>query len=384
MRRALGATQTARAGGALLLANARYWCNVAPLAHTQIARWERDALAIPDPLLAGAARGRLGEEHFNVELAATLATLAPRRQRARTVEAIVALQVMYDYLDTLTEQPTAAQLLNDPVGDARSLYEAMLDAVAPNEERGEEYYAGLRHSQDGGYLRALVQTVRHALGGLPSAGAIRDVACRAATRCVEAQVLVHAATVRGDAELERWASSEAAANPHSGARGSLGWPEFLAGAQASVLVLHALIAAAADPRTSIRDAERIDAVYLSIGALTMLDSLIDREQDAAVGEAGYGRHYDSYEQMATRLGDAARAAAEEARSLPHVGHHTMTLAGVVAFYASAPAASSPFARPAIVRLRGELHPLIAPTLLVMRVWRASKLLTRPRRVVSSR
>jgi tetraprenyl-beta-curcumene synthase len=399
---ALGPTRTARAGGALLLANARYWSNVAPLARSQLARWERDARAIPDPLLAAVACGKLRAERFNVELAATLATLAPRGpRRVRAVAAIVALQVAYDYLDALTEQPTAAQLSAqtlsaDPSDDARRLHRALLDAVAPADESHEDYYEGLRHSQDGGYLRELAQTVRSALGGLPGAGAIADVARRAAERCAEAQVLAHAAARTGDTELERWARSEAAGytlsggrtapagNPLERGRTVLRWPEFLAGAQASVLALHALIAAAADERTSTRDAERIDALYLSIGALSMLDSLIDSEQDAVAGERGYARHYDSPEQLADRLGELARDAMRQTRGLPHGGHHAITLAGVVAFYASAPAASDPLARPAITRVRRELQPLIAPTLLVMRVWRASKLLRRPGRVVSSR
>lgn len=436
MDRALSATQTARAGGALLVANVRYWSNVAPLVRSQLARWERHAQAIPDPLLAGAARAKLEEERFNAELAATLATLAPRRHRARTVEAIVALQVAYDYLDTLTEQPMAARLsvetpradtqsadspstdnpsagnqsagnqstdnpsANSPsansLNDARRLHQALLDAVAPAGERHEDYYKGLRHSQDGGYLRELVDTVRSALGALPATGAVTDVARRAAERCAEAQVLVHAAACTENAELERWARGAAAGQPLSAGQAVLAgdrpgggwtileWPEFLAGAQASVLALHALIAAAADARTSSRDAERIDALYLSIGALTMLDSLIDSEQDAAAGEPGYAHHYDSPGQLAIRLDEVARDALRQTCGLPHAGHHAMTLAGVVAFYASAPAASSPFARPAIARLRGELRPLIAPTLLVMRVWRASKLLRRPRWVVSSR
>jgi len=378
MGRALGAGQTVRAGAALVLANARYWSGVAPLARRELARWERRALAIHDPLLAGAARANLGAERFNAQLAATLATLAPRALRARAVAAIVALQVAYDYLDTLTEQPTAARLLADPLGDGRRLQQALLDAVAPASEPHGGYYDGLAHADDGGYLRELVNTVRGALGGLPGAATIAPVALRAAARCAEAQVLAHAAPLTGDAELERWARSEAAGE------GALDWPELLAGAQASVLALHALIAAAADPRTSSNDAERIDAAYLHIAALTMLDSLIDSEQDAASGQPGYAHRYDSPEQLARRLGELAREAAGQARGLPHAGHHTMTLAGVVAFYASDPAASSPPARPAIACVRSELVPLIAPTLLVMRIWRTGKLLRRPRWVVSSR
>jgi tetraprenyl-beta-curcumene synthase len=394
---ALTRGQTTRALGALLLANARYWSGTATLARSQLARWERRAHAIPDPLLAAAAQGNLREERFNAELAATLATLAPRTLRARTVAAIVALQVAYDYLDTLTEQPTATRLLVDRLDDGRRLHHALRDAVAPPAgERDEDYYEGLRQTHDGGYLRELVDTVRGALSGLPAAAAVAPVARDAAERCAEAQVRAHAAARTGDTELERWARGAAAGyrlgkqtavpapGPLGEGRTALEWPEFLAGAQASVLALHALIAAAADARTSRREAERIDALYLSIAALSMLDSLIDSEQDAASGEPGYAQRYDSPEQLAGRLGELARDAARQTRGLAHAGHHAMTLAGVVAFYASDPAARGPLAEPAVARLRGELAPLIAPTLAIMRIWRIGKLLRRPRWVVSSR
>jgi tetraprenyl-beta-curcumene synthase len=396
MSSALGAAQTVRAGTALLLANARYWSSVAPLARRQLARWERRARAIPDPLLAHAALTNLGAERFNAELAATLATLAPRALRARTVAAIVALQIAYDYLDTLTEQPAAGALLADPLGDGRRLHQALLDAVAPAAEIRGDYYDDLAHANDGGYLRALVDTVRGALGGLPAAAAVAPAARNAAARCAEAQVRAHAAARVGDAELERWAKREAAhlpvevgragpsGNGDGAEHGMLEWPEFLAGAQGSVLTLHALIAAAADPCTSSRDAERIDAAYLRIAALSMLDSLIDSEQDAASGQPGYAHRYDNPEQLAQRLGEMAHEAARRADGLAHSGHHTMTLAGVVAFYASDPAASSPLARPAIARVRGELRPLLAATLAIMRIWRAGKLLHEAGWVVSSR
>ncbi len=109
----------------LAVANARYWTGVAPVARAQLARWERRARAIPDPALRATALAKLQTERFNAEAAATLATLAPRAQRARTAEAIVALQVAYDYLDGLTEQPAA-----DPLRDGRRLSLAFTDALA--------------------------------------------------------------------------------------------------------------------------------------------------------------------------------------------------------------------------------------------------------------
>ncbi len=349
----------AQTGLALLLANLRYWTTVAPLVREQLARWERRAHAIPDPILRGLAMSKLREESFNVEVAATLATLAKPAHRRNTVEAIIALQVAYDYLDLLTEQP-----LPDPLA-GRCLFEALIDAVAPGERPGVDYYRHHPRSDDGGYLRELVGATRDALARLPRADVVANVAQRSAERCAEAQVLSHAAAESGTAELERWATREAGSS-------GLEWPELLAGATASVLAVHALIAAAADARTTLRDAEEIDAVYLWIGALTMLDSLVDREHDIATGELGYVECYERPELMGARLVNVARDAASRARLLPNSAHHIMTLVGVVAYYTSAPAASSPFARPVTAHVCAELRPLITPTLALMRGWRLAK------------
>ncbi len=63
--------------------------------------------AIPDPALRQVALVNLREEGFNAQATATLATLAPRDYRKPVVDAIVGLQIIYDYLDSLVERPLA-------------------------------------------------------------------------------------------------------------------------------------------------------------------------------------------------------------------------------------------------------------------------------------
>jgi tetraprenyl-beta-curcumene synthase len=347
---------------ALLVANVRYWSTVAPVVRAQLTRWERRAREIPDPLLQTLASSKLREERFNVEVAATLATLAPRAYRHDAAEAIVALQVMYDYLDLLTEQPSP-----DPLPDGRYLYGTLRDALTSGVPPEGDYYRHRPPCNDGGYLQELVGTVRLALARLPATGAVTEVALRAAERCAEAQILSHAAarSQPGVAELELWARREAEGT-------ALQWPEYLAGAAASVIALHALIAAAADRRTTPADAEAIDTVYLSIGALTMLDSLVDHWEDAERGELGYLRCYDSAELLAVRLASVAAEGKTRARALPDGAHHVMTLVGVLAYYTSAPSAHNSPALAVTEHMRRELWPLIEPTLALMRAWRLAK------------
>jgi tetraprenyl-beta-curcumene synthase len=359
-----------RAGMALVLANIRYWPSVAPLVRTQLSRWERSASAIGDPFLRTLALQKLREERFNVEVSATLATLAPRAHRAHAVEAIVAYAVLYDYLDVLTEQPTS-----DPLRDGRQLFCAFIDAVNLQVPPDGDYHRYRPQSAGTGYLEELVGTVRRAVTRLPAAGAIADVALISATRCAEAQVRAHAAPRIGREQLEQWARREVS-DP-------MGWREFLMGSASSVLVIHALIAFAADERTTREQAVAVDATYLPLCLMsTILDSLIDHERDMQSGQSGYIQYYDGdYELICRNLTNAARDAADRARDLPHEAHHVMTLAGVAAYYTSAPPARGDgFARPISTHIQAELRPLITPTLALMRAWRITKQLRQRLRV----
>jgi tetraprenyl-beta-curcumene synthase len=355
-----------RVGKALVLANTRYWRTVAPLARTQLGRWTRHAESIPDATLQGIALTNLREEGFNAQATATLAALAPRTHRGSVVEAIVALQIIYDYLDSLVELPLA-----NPIGDGRRLYQALIDAVVLDRKPQGEYYANALEAEDGGYLADLVQAVRQALTRLPKRAVIAQASMRAATRCAEAQVHAHADSVLDDAQLIRWAANYAA-DPGLQSR------EFLAGAVSSTLALHALIAAAADPATSREQVRAIDDVYLAIAALTtLLDGLIDYKQDIlSTGRPGYIRYYEDHSALIAGLRHTISHATARARDTPNEAYHLMTLVGVVAYYGSAPTASSVFARPVIRQIRRDLRPLITPTLAVMHTWRIAKRLRR--------
>ncbi len=351
----------AHAGLALVLANARYWTTVAPKVRAELARWRARAIKIEDPELRTLALHTLQHEGLAAEVAATLATLTPHRHRATTVRGIVALEVMYDYLDGLTEQPVP-----DPLASGRLLFKAFTDALDPTAEPDEDYYRQHPSAADGGYLRELAATVRAALVGLPAAEALAPAMRQAAARCAEAQVLTHAAAFTSTPQVERWARETANGS-------GLQWREYLAGAASSVLAVHALMALAGDERTTVAHAAPIDELYLALGVLsTMLDSVVDYEQDADCGTLAFIGHYEDMTVLGQRLVDATQEAARRARDAPSSVHHLMTITGVAAYYISAPSATSELARPVTSRVRTELRPLITPTLAVMRTWRLAK------------
>jgi tetraprenyl-beta-curcumene synthase len=351
---------TARAILALARTNLRYWTSVAPLVGEELRRWREQAEHIGAPRARELALRNLRQEGFTAQAAAMLATLAPRAHRRQATEAIVALEVMYDYLDGLTEQPSG-----DPIEDGErrfGAYTHAFDEQTPpggvRETRGDEV--------EDPYLDALADAVKSALAGLPAIAAVRDASRAAAARSAQAQIRMHAAAGAGNAELRQWAEQAARAS-------GLGWRELLAASASSVIALHALIAAAADPRTTPAEAAAIDAAYRSISALsTILDSLIDEQHDIASGEASFIGLYTSEEELTRELTRIARAALTQARALRNAPQHLTMLAGVVGYFTSNPRARSARAAPITAELHRQLEPSMTPTLAVMRTWRRAR------------
>jgi hypothetical protein len=134
---------------------------------------------------------------------------------------------------------------------------------------------------------------------------------------------------------------------------------------------HALIAAAADPRTSTEDAELIDAAYFPpIGALTvLLDDLVDHEDDLASSQHNYLTYYRSNAEAADHLALIASRARAATADLRRRSRHAAILSGVVGFYLSSPAASGEYAAPIRSRLLDSLGGAARLVLATMRLRR---------------
>jgi tetraprenyl-beta-curcumene synthase len=355
-----GRSTSAAATVALVRANARFWPTVFPEVRRGLRRWDRRAQQIPDPTLRAQALAKLSGERFNTEVAATLATLVPPLRRRAVTEAIVPLEVMYDYLDGISEQPGP-----DALADGRGLYRAFADAMAPAGPLAD-YYRHHPQRDDGGYLAALASSCRRALWSLPAAPVVAPTAQAVLARCGEAQTRTHAVAQLGAGQLQAWASAQPEA-------ARLRWWEVGAGAAASVLAGHALVALAADPATTADDAERVAAAYFATCALTtLLDSLIDAEADAAAGAHPYLGYYASEAEATERLGALAREAVAAVERLPRAPHHLMTMTGAVAFYLSAPGARGAGRRRLTAPIARELRPLLGPSLAIFAAWRGAR------------
>jgi tetraprenyl-beta-curcumene synthase len=357
---------------ALVVANTRFWGSVAPVARVELARWRVAAEEIADEPLRELALAKLRDEAFNAEVAATLATIAPRPLRAAVVEAIVALEVLFDYLDGRTESlfdrreaGRASQSGAREGSDAEVALEegrrlsASLGAVIsgdPPEVAGP----------DGEYLNRLWRYAYERVATLPSYEAVLSGALGAAARCSEAQLRLHAAGAVGDGQLEQWAQEACEGS-------GLGWREYLAGSASSVLAMHALIATAARADVREADAQALDATYIAICAvITTLDSLVDDASDQREGEAGYIRLYDGRREIEQRLLILVEEALTRSQYLRDGAHHAMTLAGVAAYYTTHPGAADRENRAIRAAVRRRLAPAIWPAVAVLTTWRAAK------------
>jgi tetraprenyl-beta-curcumene synthase len=336
--------------GAFAAAGARYWTEVFPRVGRELGHWHRRAGEIPDPHLRRLALRTQRCERGNLEGAAAFAVLAPRAQCHHLVRAVVAFQATYDFVDTLAEQAAA-----DPPANGRQLHLALLAALEPGGGHAD-YYAHNSTCGDDGYVCSLVDTCRAACAELPSYGCVAELVLGAARRMLAFQVHNHGCHERAFA---LWATR--LTPPGSGLR----WWETAAGA-ASSLGVFALIAAAAQPQLSAREAAATQRAYFPwIGALhVLLDSLVDRADDESGGRHSLVGHYATPEEAALRLRAIATHAMLSTQTLSAGTTHALLLAAMISFYLSAPCAWAPATRLAARDVAGTLGVLAMPALVV--------------------
>ena len=357
-----------RAGqlGATLRTLSGYWLTIFPAVRRELERWRVRAAVIPDAAFRDIANATLANEGLNAEGAALFAVLAPWRRRRAAVLLLVRFQLLYDYLDALTEQPVP-----EPIRTSLQLHRSLTAALGGRAPT-EGYFAHHPHGDDGGYLAELVAGCRAVFCALPSAARAAPLAMSAARRCAKGQSRSHAAVFTNPDVLVAWAEQTTPAGSN------LRWWETAAAAKSSLLI-HALLASAADPRLTAGDAERIAAAYwpwiASLNAL--LDDLIDTAEDVDAGTHSSIEQYASPEDAAHRLGAIAAHVRHALDHLPLRRRHTTIVAAMTSFYLAGAGAADPAVSPIADRVRQEIGADLGPLLAMLRVRRA--VAARPRR-----
>ena len=171
---------------------------------------------------------------------------------------------------------------------------------------------------------------------------------------------------RRAAGLREWSAREFPAGHEAS------WFE-LAGAAGAGLSIYALFALATEPVCTHADVDRTYNAYFpwASAAATMLDSYVDRLQDAAEGDHVYVAHYSTPELVIEGMTRLVQRALTEARALPRGERHTVIAACMVAMYLSKDSARSATTRNGtrmIVHAGGSLTRLLLP---ILRLWRVA-------------
>lgn len=318
-------------------------------------RWQAHAETMPAEPLRTAALSALATKRGHTDGAALFSILGPVRDPG-LLRLLVAYELIWDYLDTVHESaPTET--------NGRQLHLALVDAFDSSRPLAD-YYRHHPWRDDAGYLTALVQTCRRECRALPSYGRVRHALIREAWR---AQVLAlnHLTEPHErDAALRRWAAAEFPGE------NAVTWFE-LSGAASASLVVHALLATAADPASTDEDVTATYQAYWPWSSLatTMLDSYADAAEDIQSGSHSYISHYADRATALARIREAIDRSADGAQGLRYGWSHRVILACMVALYLSKDSARAPDTRAAtrdLARRAGSLTRLLVP---VLRMWR---------------
>jgi len=349
--------------GAFVHAARRYWLGVFPHFRCELRHWHERAHEIENPTLRHLALDSQHAKRRSLEGAVAFAAFVPRATQRPVIAALTAYQIIFDYLDTVAEQPNP-----DPITNGRQLNRALIDAIEPQPAHFN-YYAHHETTDDSGYLETLIATCRSALASLPSYAACLPSLRRATERCVSYQSLNHGDADRCYGAFTAWARQQTQLNT------GLRWWETGAAAGSSLAAL-ALIGATADPGLTLQQAEALDGVYYPwIGALhTLLDSLVDHHEDTAEpGQRSLIDYYRSPTETASRLEMIATQAVDHAKRLPHPANHAMILTAMASFYLSDPHASTSDSLLAKTQVLASMGYLATPTMLVMHARRAANI-----------
>lgn len=323
----------------------------------EVDRWRTLAAAIPDDALRHDALEAIDRKRANIDGAALFWTL-PRARSRELLRLLVAYEVLADFLDCTNERGAHVGTTN-----GLTLHRALVEALDPATPVSD-YYRYHPWTEDGGYVRALVDTCRQTCVELPSYDTAKPLLTRAAFLTQVLALNHEPDPTRRDAVLRAWADT------HFAGQSELAWFEWTGGASAWLTVL-ALLALAAEPDRVPRDAQDTYSAYLPWVSLvgTMLDSYGDIDQDGADAAHSYIAHYESTEAAATRVRQIVRRSLDQAGALPDGHRHLVLASCMIAMYLSKDSVRVPEMRPLTLSMVLAAGPLTRLLMPVLRAWR---------------
>ncbi len=298
-----------------------------PEVRRELNGWRQMAERMPDAELRKQALASIATKQFHCEGGAIYA-VANLSQRHILLPLIVAFQTISDYLDNLCDRSTSMD-----ADDFRLLHQSMLDAVTPDAEP-VNYYALRTEQEDGGYLKALVQTCQQNIRQLPDYPAVFPYVRDLVSLYCDLQVHKHIAPELREAALLNWWAENEYRTPH------LQWNEFAAATGSTLGVFMLFLAASGFNLGDDGAKQTYQAYFPHVCCLhIMLDYVIDQEEDRRGGDLNFCNYYDSPEMMYQRIEQIVDWARSDVEHIPGTSFHRMIIEGLVALYLSDPKVS---------------------------------------------
>ena len=321
--------------------------------------WRQRAEAIPDRSVRGDALESLIRKRDNVD-GASLFSILPVHRNEELLKLLVAYQILWDFLDSVSERGACAGYVN-----GYQLHRALVEALDPDAPISD-YYRFHPWKDDGGYLLELVETCRRMCAGLLCYRQVRPLMLRAVERCAIQSLNHDPEPDRRDAALKEWAAREFAGEH------ALEWFELTAAASAfPPHVLLALAAGSSLGQEELRDV--YEAYFPWVGlAIAMLDSYLDQVEDLVSGNHSYISHYANRVEALERLCMIIERITVRAKTLPNGRRHMVLTEGIVAWHLSVDGVSRSNTREATRMLARSGGPLTRLLLPIAHMWRATR------------
>ncbi|MCK0471254.1 tetraprenyl-beta-curcumene synthase family protein [Alkalihalobacillus sp. APA_J-10(15)] len=299
----------------------RIYRRVLPTVHTYYDQWKERAKDIPNDELRAQALDALDRKGFHCEGGGVFGLLADQDLFEEFIQFMIAYQLMCDYLDNLCDQSPAL----DP-NDFRQLHQALLNGLNP-EAKDCDYYAYHQESNDGGYLRELVETCQRLVQAFPSFDIAQPYMLMLSRLYGDLQVHKHVIKEERIPRLESWFSKHQHSVP------TMTWYEFSA-CTGSTLGLYTLAAYSTREGLTDQIAKELKDGYFPWvqGVHLLLDYFIDQEEDIADDELNFLFYYEDDDEMIERFTYFVEQAEHNVLSLPDGAFHRMILKGVIAMY----------------------------------------------------
>jgi cytochrome P450 len=301
----------------------------------------------------------IADKRDNIE-GASLFALLPKKRNRRLLRLLVAYQILWDYLDSVSERGACAGQAN-----GRQLHRALVEALDPDAPVSD-YYRHHPWRGDSGYLVSLAIACRRICAELPCYRDVRTTMLGSVERCAIQSINHEPDAYLRTVALKRWSERE------FGDEHALTWFELTAAAGA--FMPHVLLALAAEPTCECQAVRAVHSAYFPWVSLviSMLDSYVDRVADAMSDGHSYLSYYDSDEIAMERLGAMIARIVRNASSLPNGARHAFLVEGIVAMYLSTGEVNTPASRET-TRMLAQASGSLTKTLLPLaRVWRVTR------------